>query len=65
MILGQIKYFRRIFFYIVLLLYKNIASILYSISPSNERADGMLKLNSEIISSQLLRISLKRLGRVA
>ena len=64
MVLGQIKYFRRNFFYIVLLLYKNIASTLYSISPSNGRADGTLELNSKIIPSQLLRIPLRRLNRL-
>ncbi len=65
MVFGQIKHLRRSFFYIVLLFYKNTASTLYSITPSNERVDGTLELNSGIILSQLLRIPSRRLGRVA
>ncbi len=65
MVLGQIKYFRKSFFYIVLLFYESTASILYNILSLNGRADGTLELNFKIIFSQLLRISLRRLDRLA
>ncbi len=65
MVLEQIKYFRRSFFYIVLLFYKNIVSTFYNIPSSNGRVDETLKLNPEIILSQLLRIPSRRLNRLA
>ncbi len=65
MILGQIKYFRRKFFHIVLLFYESTASTLYSIPPLNGRADETPELNFKIIPSQLLRIPSRRLDRVA